>query len=76
MFKGSTAHVLTHALPTLISIDGLHLPSELNFVVPIVPRGVLQRAQWFLERQRTHIITEYDYDYNDPVSASQRCTFR
>ena len=66
-FKGSTEHVLTHAIPQLITIDGLHLPSVLTFDVPVVPRGVLQRAKWYVDRKETHIMIEYDYDYDDAV---------
>ena len=33
LFKGSTEHVVQHAIPQLIKMDGLLLPSEINFKV-------------------------------------------
>ena len=33
MFKGSTEHVIHHALPQLVKMDGLLLPSQMNFKV-------------------------------------------
>ena len=33
MFKGSTEHVVQHAIPQLIKMDALLLPSEINFKV-------------------------------------------
>ena len=67
MFKGSTEHVLTHAIPQLVLVDGCDLPNKLTFDVPIVPREVLQRAAWYLKRQETHIMIKYDPDYEDAV---------
>ena len=33
MFKGSTEHVIQAAMPQLVKMDGLLLPSEINFTV-------------------------------------------
>ena len=67
MFKGSTEHVFTHAIPQLVSIDGIDLPSRLTFETSVVPRAVLQRAAWYVKRQETHIMIKYDPDYEDAV---------
>ena len=45
MFKGSTEHVFTHAIPQLVSIDGLDLPNRLTFDMEVVAARKTPRAQ-------------------------------
>ena len=71
MLKGSTEHVLKHAIPQLVTIDGCGLPNVLTFDIPVVPRGVLERALWFIKRKDSHVEIRYDPDYDDAVRPCQ-----
>ena len=55
MFKGSTEHVFKESLPQLILMDGLALPNTLRFSVPAIPKGMMQKALWYVEHQATHV---------------------
>ena len=55
MFRGSTAHVFEVAMPQLVQMDGLLMPSVLNFDVPAIPKDMMKKALWYVEHQNTHI---------------------
>ena len=55
MFKGSTEHVLKVALPQLIKLDGIFIPDELNFEATTLPRKMVEKALWYVERKATHV---------------------
>ena len=69
MFKGSTEHVFAEALPQLIEMDAVCMPSTLQFDVPAIPKGMMQKALWYVEHVDTHIRAfEIDRpDMPDPV---------
>ena len=55
MFKASTARFFKDSLPELINIDAISIPSELVFHVPGVPRGMIEKALWYVDHQETHV---------------------
>ena len=55
MFKGSTEFVFEHALPQLIEMDALLIPSTLCYEVPAVPKGMFEKALWYVDHQKTHV---------------------
>ena len=57
------------ALPQLIGMGALRLPSTLEFGVPAIPKGMMQKALWYVEHVDTHIRAfEIDRpDMPDPV---------
>ena len=48
MFRGSTAHVFEVAMPQLVQMDGLLMPSVLNFDVPAIPKDMMKKALWYV----------------------------
>ena len=54
-FRGSTEYVFTIALPRLILLDGVYLPSKLCLHVPGVPTGFYEKAQKYIKKQSSHI---------------------
>ena len=54
-FRGSTEYVFTIALPKLILLDGLLLPSKLCLHVPGVPTGFYEKAHEYVKKQSSHI---------------------
>ena len=64
MFKGSTESVFANALPQLIEMDALLLPSTLQFRVPAIPKEMMKKAVWYIDNQDTHVhAVEF---YTDP----------
>ena len=55
MFKGSTETVFAKALPQLIEMDGLQLPTTLGFSVPAIPKGMMQKALWYVDHKESHL---------------------
>ena len=62
MFKGSTEHSLQVGLPQLVRMDGLLSPDELCFDVPAIPKGMLEKAKWYVEHQLKYIKPDKDND--------------
>ena len=54
-FRCSTEHLFATAMPDLIKLDGALGPSVLNFDVPTIPRGIMEKALWYVEHQATHV---------------------
>ena len=44
--RASTAYVLNHSLPKIITLDGINAPDELNFTVPVnwIPASMYANA--------------------------------
>ena len=57
MFRGSTETVFMVALPQLIIMDGLLMPTVLPFSVPAIPKEMLVKALYYIENQDTHVWT-------------------
>lgn len=57
MFRGSTETVFMVALPQLIIMDGLFMPTVLPFFVPAIPKAMLVKALYYIENQDTHVWT-------------------
>ena len=57
MFRGSTERVFMEALPQLIIMDGLLMPTVLPFSVPAIPKAMLAKALYYIENQDTHVWT-------------------
>ena len=55
MLLGSTEYLFKETLPQLIAMDGIQIPSTLPFHVPALPRGMMQKALWYVEHQTTHV---------------------
>ena len=53
MFRGSTETVFMVALPQLIIVDGLLMPTVLPFSVPAIPRAMLVKALYHINNQDT-----------------------
>lgn len=56
LFRASTEYVFAEGLPQLIELDGIGLPKVLNFSVPCIPKGKMQKALWYVEHQASHIL--------------------
>ena len=41
----------------------LMMPTRLPFHVPALPRGMLEKARWYVEHEETHIMKMYDYEH-------------
>ena len=41
----------------------LMMPTRLPFHVPALPRGMLEKARWYVEHKETHIMKMYDYEH-------------
>ena len=67
MFKGSTEHVMTTAMPMLVEMDATLKPDALQFSIPMVPPAMWQKAKWYAPRkdERLWIQTETDDDDGD-----------
>ncbi len=39
------------------------MPTRLPFHVPALPRGMLEKARWYVEHAETHIMQMYDYEH-------------
>jgi hypothetical protein len=57
MFRGSTETVFMTALPQLIIMDGLLMPTVLPFSVPVIPKAMFVKALYYIENQETHVWT-------------------
>ena len=57
MFRGSTERVFMEALPQLIIMDGLLMPTVLPFSVPAIPKAMLAKALYYIDNQDTHVWT-------------------
>ena len=55
LFRASTEHVFAAGLPQLIELDGVNKPKVLNFDVPCIPSGKVERALWYVEHRASHI---------------------
>jgi hypothetical protein len=60
MFRGSTETVFMVALPQLIIMDGLLMPTVLPFSVPAIPKEMLVKALYYIDNQDTHVWTFQD----------------
>ena len=54
-FRSSTEHLFANALPDLVLLDGILNPKVLPFHVPCIPEGMMKKALWYVENQRTHV---------------------
>ena len=54
-FRSSTEHLFATALPDLIKLDGVMSPRVLTFDVPTIPKGIMEKALWYIEHQQTHV---------------------
>jgi hypothetical protein len=57
MFRGSTEAVFMVALPQLIIMDGVFVPTVLPFSVPAIPKAMMLKAIYYIENQDTHVWT-------------------
>ena len=55
MFKGSTASVIQEALPALIEKDALIIPSTLAFSMPTIPKAMMEKGLWYVDKSATHV---------------------
>jgi hypothetical protein len=55
MFRGSTETVFMTALPQLIIMDGILMPTVLPFSVPAIPKAMLVKALYYINNQDTHV---------------------
>lgn len=55
LMNGSTETVFAHAIPQLVTLDGVLVPSELCYEVPAMYREALVKADWFVSHKDTHI---------------------
>jgi hypothetical protein len=55
MFRGSTETVFMVALPQLIIMDGILMPTVLPFSVPAIPKAMLVKALYYINNQETHV---------------------
>ena len=55
MFKGSTAHCINEALPKLIQMDALIIPSTLTLDVPTIPKPMMEKGIWYVENSVNYI---------------------
>ena len=55
MFRGSTEHVFSVALPQLIQLEGLLRPDVLTFHVPLIYPEMMAKARWYVDNKDTHI---------------------
>ena len=55
MFRGSTEAVFMVALPQLIIMDGILMPTVLPFSVPAIPKAMLVKALYYINNQDTHV---------------------
>jgi hypothetical protein len=55
MFRGSTETVFMTALPQLIIMDGIFMPTVLPFSVPAIPKAMLVKALYYINNQETHV---------------------
>ena len=47
-------------LPKIIRMDGLFRSDKLNFKVPGIPKGMMEKALWYVTKQSTHILATRD----------------
>lgn len=57
MFRGSTAFVFEESLPQLIEMDAIMIPTVLPFSVPAIPKALLEKAIWYIDHQKTHVVS-------------------
>ena len=62
MMRGSTEHLFASTLPQLIEMDAIQIPTELVFHVPAVPKGMIDKALWYVDHRETHV---YIFDVVD-----------
>jgi len=62
IFRSSTETLFKDALPQLIEMDAILLPTELNFKVPQIPKQVMDKALWYVDHKGTHILEGRDED--------------
>ena len=60
-FKGSTEHVMQHAVPQLVKMDGLLLPSKINFEVRRTSQYT-SRYSWDTPQDTPEIHSGYTWD--------------
>ena len=75
MFRGSTEYVFKETLPKLVQMDGIDLPTVLNFDVPCVPPAIIEKAIWYVNHQETHVhaFRSDEGDYGYYVLAKDSC---
>ena len=49
------------------------MPTRLPFHVPALPRGMLEKAKWYVEHEDTHIMKVYDYEHPDYTEDDPAC---
>ena len=55
MMRGSTESVFKVALPQLVLVDAIQIPTELVFHVPAVPKKMIKKALWYVDHQDSHV---------------------
>ena len=53
--RRQSADGIEEALPQLIEMDALLIPSTLCYEVPAVPKGMFEKALWYVDHQKTHV---------------------
>ena len=51
----------------------LMMPTRLPFHVPALPRGMLEKARWYVEHEETHIMKMYDYEHPEYSDETPVC---
>jgi len=64
MMRGSTESVFKVALPQLVLVDAIQIPTELVFHVPAVPKKMIEKALWYVAHQDTHV-NIYEWENGD-----------
>ena len=54
-FNGSTEYVIHEAMPLLVKLDGVLIPSVLSLNVPAIPTAIYQKASKYVNAQDTRI---------------------
>ena len=55
MMRGSTENLFEVTLPQLIEMDAIQIPTELGFHVPAIPKGMIEKALWYVDHRETHV---------------------
>ena len=62
MMRGSTEMLFATTLPQLIEMDAIQIPTQLVFHVPAIPKGMIEKALWYVDHRTTHV---YIFDVLD-----------
>ena len=66
MFKSSTERMFTTAIPKLMTMDTVNIPSELSYDVPAIPTALYEKALFYIENSAKFVSDEKAEDRLTP----------